>query len=113
MIARNADALEAQLEERPLAKQQEKLQEAEDATESEEAEKSSSSNGGSENGDTPESQVASRSTTPKHERHARKALLKNDDIELARVKDVSIAIRFQQQLLMTISASGASSPTIL
>lgn len=91
MIARNADALEAQLEERPLAKQQEKLQEAEDASDSEEPEKTPSANGGSENGEVSQSpsQDTSHSTTPKPEKHVRKALLKNDDRELVRVQNVS------------------------
>ena len=79
MIARNADVLEAQLEERPLAKQQEKLQEAEDASESDEAEKTPSLIGSSENGEASQSPTedTSHSTTPKPEKHVRKALLKN------------------------------------
>jgi RNA polymerase II subunit A-like phosphatase len=82
MIARNSLALEAQVEERPLAKLQEELQEAaNDQLESESPASSTSSQ--SENTSKP-------SETPgeKHHHH-RKALLKNDDVELRRIKQVS------------------------
>jgi RNA polymerase II subunit A-like phosphatase len=83
MIARNSLALEAQVEERPLAKLQEELQEAaDDQFESESPASSPSSQ--SENTSKP-------SETPgeKHHHHHRKALLKNDDVELRRIKRVS------------------------
>ncbi|KAI0684753.1 hypothetical protein BC835DRAFT_1523744 [Cytidiella melzeri] len=86
ILARNADALDAQLEERPLAKQQELLQEAEDASEKIEAEKAPSENGKSEHGEVSDERVPSQSVTPKPEKHLRKALLKNDDVELVRVQ---------------------------
>jgi RNA polymerase II subunit A C-terminal domain phosphatase len=80
MIARNSLALEAQVEERPLAKLQEELQEAaNDQLESESP--ASSVSGQSENTSKP-------SETP-GEKHHRKALLKNDDVELRRIKRVS------------------------
>jgi len=81
MIARNSLALEAQVEERPLAKLQEELQEAaNDQLESESPASSASSQ--SENTSKP-------SETPGEKHHHRKALLKNDDIELRRIKRVS------------------------
>lgn len=85
MIARNSLALEAQVEERPLAKLQEELQEAaNDQLESESPASSTSSQ--SENTSKP-------SETPgemhHHHHHHRKALLKNDDVELRRIKRVS------------------------
>ena len=81
MIARNSLALEAQVEERPLAKLQEELQEAANGQlESESPESSTSSQ--SENTSKP-------SETP-GEKHHRKALLKNDDVELRRIKRVSL-----------------------
>jgi RNA polymerase II subunit A-like phosphatase len=81
MIARNSLALEAQVEERPLAKLQEELQEAaNDQLESESPVGSTSSQ--SENTSKP-------SETPGEKHHHRKALLKNDDVELRRIKRVS------------------------
>ncbi|KAI0347959.1 hypothetical protein BDW22DRAFT_1350081 [Trametopsis cervina] len=86
ILARNADALDAQLEARPLAKMQEQLQEAEDASGATNGSKTPSTNGEAEDSTTaPESQLP-RSTTPKPEKHVRKALLKNDDVELLRVQ---------------------------
>jgi RNA polymerase II subunit A-like phosphatase len=84
MMARNSLALEAQVEERPLAKLQEELQEVANGQHESEglaAESAESASGKS----------VSTSTTPESsgERHHRKALLKNDDIELRRVKRVS------------------------
>jgi RNA polymerase II subunit A C-terminal domain phosphatase len=92
ILALNADALEAQLEERPLAKQQELLQEAEEANETSESDKISSTPGSSENDGSLELQEVPKSTTPKPEKHARKALLKNDDTELVRVQRVSYSL---------------------
>lgn len=81
MIARNSLALEAQVEERPLAKLQEELQEAANGQlESE----SPASNISSQSEDTSKS-----SETPGEKHHHRKALLKNDDVELQRIKRVS------------------------
>ncbi len=85
ILARNAVALDAQVEQRPLAKMQEELQEEEDAQEADSQEEA----GG--NGDKPSDDTdIPRSTTPKSEKHVRKALLKNDDVELNRVQRVGI-----------------------
>ncbi|KAI6031553.1 hypothetical protein BKA83DRAFT_26767 [Pisolithus microcarpus] len=77
MLTRNSLALEAQVEERPLAKKQEELQ-----TASNQAGETSGQN-------TP---PESPSSAPSHEHSkdvsSRKALLKNDDIELKRVGDL-------------------------
>jgi RNA polymerase II subunit A C-terminal domain phosphatase len=80
MIARNSLALEAQVEERPLAKLQEELQEAANGQFPSESPASSIS-GQSEN--------TSKPSEIPGEKHHRKALLKNDDIELQRIKRVS------------------------
>ncbi|KAH9897828.1 hypothetical protein C8Q73DRAFT_788059 [Cubamyces lactineus] len=82
ILSRNTQALEAQVEERPLAKKQEELQET--------------ANGDSTSADQPATGVApatngsdpSAEQKPKRERHVRKALLKNDDTELERVKKI-------------------------
>lgn len=81
MIARNSLALEAQVEERPLAKLQEELQEAADGQLESESPASKTSSQ-SENTSKP-------SETPGEKHHHRKALLKNDDVELRRIKRVS------------------------
>jgi RNA polymerase II subunit A-like phosphatase len=81
MIARNSLALEAQVEERPLAKLQEELQEAADGQLASES-LGSSTSGQSEN-------TSKLSEAPGEKHHHRKALLKNDDIELQRIKRVS------------------------
>lgn len=78
MMARNSLALEAQVEERPLAKLQEELQEVANGQHESEGPATESASGKSEN--------TSRSPEPPGERHHRKALLKNDDTELQRVK---------------------------
>lgn len=88
ILTRNTEALEAQVEERPLAKAQEELQETETAEEDAAAaaaaaqpaaEAVAATNGG----------VAPPAAEHKpKERHVRKALLKNDDAELTRVKQV-------------------------
>ena len=80
MIARNSLALEAQVEERPLAKLQEELQEAANGQLESESPTSNTSNQ-SENTSKP-------SETPGEKHHHRKALLKNDDVELRRIKRV-------------------------
>lgn len=83
ILARNADALDAQLEERPLAKKQEQLQETDDSAEG------AAEIGANGHSETLEESEAPRPTTPKPEKHVRKALLKNDDVELVRVQKVS------------------------
>ncbi|KAL5535724.1 FCP1 [Sanghuangporus sanghuang] len=80
MIARNALALEAQVEERPLAKKQEELESDDDDTEkSNEVANTCPPNDGQSNGTSP---VQADQMKAKHHR---KALLKNDDDELLRV----------------------------
>lgn len=81
MIARNSLALEAQVEERPLAKLQEELQEAANGQLESESPASSTS---SQSENTPKP-----SEIPGEKHHHRKALLKNDDVELRRIKRVS------------------------
>lgn len=83
MIARNSLALEAQVEERPLAKLQEELQEAANGQLASETPAGHSASGESEN--------ASKTSEATGEKHHRKALLKNNDTELQRVKLVGYA----------------------
>ncbi|KAH9081749.1 hypothetical protein EDB83DRAFT_2502993 [Lactarius deliciosus] len=78
MMARNSLALEAQVEERPLAKLQEELQEVANGQHESEGPVTESASGKSES--------TSRPPESPGERHHRKALLKNDDTELRRVK---------------------------
>ena len=84
MITRNSLALEAQVEERPLAKLQEELQEAANGQLASETPASHSASGESEN--------ASKTSEASGEKHHRKALLKNNDTELQRVKLVGCAL---------------------
>ncbi|KAF8079106.1 hypothetical protein FPV67DRAFT_95819 [Lyophyllum atratum] len=77
MMTRNNLALEAQLEERPLAKKQEALSEGETPHEHHHHHRKDESKP-----ETEDQVKEQRSTTPKPER---KALLKNDDMELERV----------------------------
>lgn len=96
ILSRNADELDAQLEERPLAKKQEELQEAEEA---EEARRESSTPEPAPivNGEEPKAANGveePRAPTPSREKHTRKALLKNTDTELIRVQRVCICSRF-------------------
>jgi RNA polymerase II subunit A-like phosphatase len=84
MLTQNSLALEAQLEERPLAKKQEEL------VASAEASFGEAQQTGAENKpavDTKETEDGA-STSSKSEKVARKALLKNDDLELERVSKV-------------------------
>lgn len=80
MITQNALALEAQVEERPLAKKQEQLESDDDAAEAAAADEDTSAD-------------PTHSDTPSEDhtkaKHHRKALLKNDDVELTRVGQVS------------------------
>lgn len=95
MLTQNSAALEAQLEERPLARQQERLQDeadgdAEKATE-EAAAEGDRKGKGKERADGAED-VTTRTQSHTPEKHARKALLKNDDYELQRLSGVSAAL---------------------
>jgi hypothetical protein len=109
MIARNSLALEAQVEERPLAKLQEELQEAANGELAGETPASHSAS--SESDDTPKPPEAPG------EKHHRKALLKNDDTELQRVKRVScdspcyIQISEKPSSFWTLCINDSSNPT--
>jgi len=81
MMARNSLALEAQVEERPLAKLQEELQEAANGQLTSDSPTTDAALDQSENTPKPPEALG--------EKHHRKALLKNDDTELQRVKRVS------------------------
>ncbi|OSD03375.1 hypothetical protein PYCCODRAFT_1409741 [Trametes coccinea BRFM310] len=86
ILSRNTEALEAQVEERPLAKKQEELQE----TAAGEAEAASAGQPAASavpvaNGN---GEVTAAQQPLKRERPVRKALLKNDDTELLRVRKI-------------------------
>ncbi|OSC96217.1 HAD-like protein [Trametes coccinea BRFM310] len=86
ILSRNTEALEAQVEERPLAKKQEELQE----TAAGEAEAASAGQPAASavpvaNGN---GEVSAAQQPHKRERPVRKALLKNDDTELMRVRKI-------------------------
>jgi len=87
MITRNSIALEAQLEERPLAKKQEELEEQEQKEEARDQ-----SDGGVSENDGKEEELAELKADatlhPHPHKHTAKALLRNDDYELLRVKAV-------------------------
>ncbi|KIJ65044.1 hypothetical protein HYDPIDRAFT_27775 [Hydnomerulius pinastri MD-312] len=78
MLTQNSLALEAQVEERPLAKKQEELQEASNGPEK------------PQSGNDVLTEVTSPATPEEKTKneHLRKALLKNDDIELQRVGEL-------------------------
>ena len=78
MITQNSLALEAQVEQRPLARKQEELQE------------SASDEPAPEQPSAPAAARTEKEAPPK-EKHARKALLRNDDVELQRVAKVRLA----------------------
>lgn len=82
MLNQNTLALEAQFEERPLAKKQEELQHESTEQTASVGEEPSPETVAPQNGD------ASPSPEHKKEKPVRKALLKNDDSELERVKKV-------------------------
>jgi len=86
MLTRNSIALEAQVEERPLAKKQEELEEQE---QNEEAQNQSGGDTSKSDGETESAEVKADVTPqPPPHRHTAKALLRNDDGELLRVKAV-------------------------
>ncbi|TFY82727.1 hypothetical protein EWM64_g1286 [Hericium alpestre] len=85
MLARNSLALEAQVEERPLAKKQEELQEQEEFQEAIEEISEQAEGGAPKSEKAKIGEAIKRPPSPK-EKHVRKALLKNDDHELQRVK---------------------------
>ena len=85
MLQQNSLALEAQLEERPLAKKQEALSEGEPPRERHHHDHHANKH---EPVHDDSVKAQDRSTTPKPEKHLRKALLKNDDFELQRIAKV-------------------------
>ena len=87
MLTRNSIALEAQLEERPLAKKQEELEEQE---QKEETQDQSGGDASEPSGKEGESTEVKTNVTPQPllHKHIPKALLRNDDYELLRVKNV-------------------------
>ena len=87
MLTRNSIALEAQVEERPLAKKQEELEEQE---QKEEAQSQSGGDASESDGGGTESAEVKADVTPQPlpHKHTAKALLRNDDCELSRVKAV-------------------------
>ena len=86
MLSQNTLALEAQVEERPLAKKQEELQETAKEEAAEKAEHEASESPPGENGTAP----IPPEQHEKKEKPVQKALLKNDDNELDRVQQVRL-----------------------
>ena len=114
MLTRNSIALEAQVEERPLAKKQEELDEQEQKGESQ----NQSCDAINLSGKEPEAAEVETEVTPQStpHKHPVKALLRNDDYELLRVKSVRYAhpLNFVfTNVLRGISVAGSSSPKIL
>lgn len=87
MLTRNSIALEAQVEERPLAKKQEELEEQEHK---EETQNQSGGDASEPNSKGAESVEVETDATPQStlHKHTAKPLLRNDDYELSRVKSV-------------------------
>ena len=111
MLSQNTLALEAQVEERPLAKKQEELQETAKEEAAEKAEHDASESPSAENGgaSTPLEQHEKR------EKPVQKALLKNDDSELDRIQQVRLGTGFPQTIVIDVWAEdpGACSRAIL
>lgn len=87
MLTRNSIALEAQLEERPLAKKQEELEEQEQKEEAQDQSDGGVSEPSEKGAELAEVKTDVTRQPPLH-KHAAKALLRNDDYELFRVKSV-------------------------
>lgn len=106
MLTRNSIALEAQVEERPLAKKQEELDEQEQKEETQSYDVIELDGKGPEAAAEIETDVAPQSAPHKH---LAKALLRNDDYELLRVRSVRY-VRFSNlaytNVLRGISAAG-------
>lgn len=87
MLTRNSIALEAQVEERPLAKKQEELEEQE---QKEETQDQSGGDANKSDGEGAKSAEVKADVTPQPlpHKHVAKALLRNDDRELLRVRAV-------------------------
>jgi len=91
MLTRNSIALEAQVEERPLAKKQEELEEQE---QKEETQNQSGGDASKPDGKGAESVEVKADATPQSNlhKHTAKPLLRNDDYELSRVKSVRYSV---------------------
>lgn len=114
MLTRNSIALEAQVEERPLAKKQEELDEQEQKEEAQNqiSDAPNLDGKGSEAAEV-KTDVARQSTPHKH---PAKPLLRNDDYELLRVKAVRSVNSpgfAHTNVLHGISVAGSSPPGIL
>jgi RNA polymerase II subunit A-like phosphatase len=121
MLTINSIALEAQVEERPLAKKQEELEEQEQKAEAQNQIEAGGddSNPNAEAAESTETKKVAtpQPQTPAPQRHTAKALLRNDDYELLRVQTVGF---FHLSLSCTgangrdrILVAGSSSPKIL
>lgn len=86
MVAANSIVLEAQLEERPLAKKQEAL--LDDAAKSTEAEIAPKAEDVKLDKGKGKEKTGSEAQPPEKEKAVKNALLKNDDVELQRVSKV-------------------------
>lgn len=87
LLTRNSIALEAQVEERPLAKKQEELEEQEQMEEAHNQSGADISKSGGEGAESAEAKV-DITPQPSPHKHTVKALLRNDDCELLRVRAV-------------------------
>ena len=116
MLTRNSIALEAQVEERPLAKKQEELEEQEQKEEAESQCSASASKPEEEEAESVEVKTDVTPQPPPH-KHTAKALLRNDDYELSRVKAVryfGLYLSFSDtNERYWISAARPSSPNVL
>jgi len=115
MLTRNSIALEAQVEQRPLAKKQEELEEQEQEEEAQIQPPDATKPDGNES----ESAQVMADVTPQptpHKHHT-KALLRNDDCELLRVQSVrrsdSSSNFTNTNACRGIPAVGSSSPDVL
>lgn len=116
MLTRNSIALEAQVEQRPLAKKQEELEEQE---QKEEAQNQSGGDSSEPNGEGAKSAEVKTDVAPQPllHKHTAKALLRNDDYELLRVGAVCcfvLRLSFPDaNERYRILAAGSSPPNIL
>lgn len=103
LVVENTHVLEAQVEERPLAKKQEEIDDKDEGNPGETDEISSTNeqtaNESKEEGSSNSTHSPDESQEKHH--HHRKALLKNDDSELTRVQMVSLSFTGESHLLLT------------
>lgn len=116
LLTRNSIALEAQVEERPLAKKQEELEEQEQKEEAHNQPGDDTGKSSSEGSESAEVKVDVTPQPPPH-KHTVKALLRNDDCELLRVKAVRCSYVYLNHSSTNEShrtqAARSSSPDIL